>query len=258
VMMLVLAAFLASAVEAVEAFTLVLAVGVTRGWRSTLIGAGTATLTLAAVIAAFGPALALMPIDALRVIVGTLLLIFGLQWLRKAILRAGGYKALRDEDAYYIAERAAARAAGLTLRAGMDWYAFTLAFKGVFLEGLEVAFIVVTFGANARNVPLAAAAAAVATVITVAVAMVVKGPLSRVPENSIKFVVGILLAAFGTFWAAEGAGADWPGSDASLLAIIPAIAAISFAMVAAMRRKRERQLTVVPAAPSPTPEGVPS
>ena len=140
--MLVLAAFLASAVEAVEAFTLVLAVGVTRGWRSTLIGAGTATLTLAAVIAAFGPALSLMPLGALRVMVGTLLLIFGLQWLRKAILRAGGYKALRDEDAYYLAERAAARAAGLTRRAGMDWYAFTLAFKGVFLEGLEVAFIV--------------------------------------------------------------------------------------------------------------------
>src|SRR5713101_869456 len=126
VVMLVLAAFLASAVEAVEALTVVLAVGVTRGWRSSLIGAGTATLALAMVIAACGPALSLMPIDTLRVIVGTLLLIFGLQWLRKAILRAGGYIALRDEDALYQAERAAARAAGAPRRAGIDWYAFTL------------------------------------------------------------------------------------------------------------------------------------
>src|SRR4051794_4421765 len=145
---LVLTAFLASAVEAVEALTVVLAVGVTRGWRSSLIGAGTATLALATIIAALGPALSLMPIDILRVIVGTLLLVFGLQWLRKAILRAGKYKALRDEEVLYRAELAQAQAAGTTIRAGMDWYAFTLAFKGVFLEGLEVAFIVLAFGTS--------------------------------------------------------------------------------------------------------------
>ena len=258
---LFLAAFLACAVEAVEATTVVLAVGVTRGWGSSLRGLVAGIVVLAAIVAALGPAIAAIPLGPLRLIVGALLLVFGLGWLRKAILRASGYKALHDEDMLYAKEVAAARKAAAVGRRplmGGDPYAFTLAFKAVVLEGLEVAFIVVTFGANARNVPLAALAAAAATVITVAVAMVVKGPLSRVPENSIKFVVGILLAAFGTFWAAEGAGADWPGSDASLLAIIPAIAVVSFAMVAAMRRKRQRQVTAVPSVSSPAAEGVPS
>jgi len=258
---LFLAAFLACAVEAVEATTVVLAVGVTRGWGSPLRGLAAGIAVLAAIVAALGPAIASIPMGPLRLIVGALLLVFGLGWLRKAILRASGYKALHDEELLYAKEVEAARKAGNAGRRplmGGDPYAFTLAFKAVVLEGLEVAFIVVTFGANARNVPLAALAAAAATVITVAVALVVKGPLSRVPENSIKFAVGILLASFGTFWAAEGAGADWPGADASLLAIIPAIAIISFAGVAAMRRKRQWQVTAVPAAPSPTPEGVPS
>src|SRR5215468_3796829 len=232
--MLVLAAFLASAVEAVEAFTLVLAVGVTRGWRSTLIGAGTATLTLAAVIAAFGPALSLMPIDALRVIVGTLLLIFGLQWLRKAILRAGGYKALRDEDAYYLVERAAARAAGLTLRAGMDWYAFTLAFKGVFLEGLEVAFIVLTFGTSQGSIPLAVLGASIALVLVVG-RVVVDAPLRRVPENTMKFAVGVMLATFGIFWSVEGTGIEWPGADGALLGILVVLTLVSLGLVAVLR-----------------------
>jgi len=238
--MLVLAAFLASAVEAVEAFTLVLAVGVTRGWRSTLIGAGTATLTLAAVIAAFGPALSLMPIDALRVIVGTLLLIFGLQWLRKAILRAGGYKALRDEDAYYLAERAAARAAGLTLRAGMDWYAFTLAFKGVFLEGLEVAFIVLTFGTSQGSIPLAVLGASIALVLVMIVGMLVHEPLRRVPENTMKFAVGVMLATFGLFWSVEGTGIAWPGADGALLGILVVLTLVSLGLVAVLRWRHAR------------------
>lgn len=254
---LFLAAFLACAVEAVEATTVVLAVGVTRGWGSSLRGLAAGIVVLAVIVAALGPAIASIPLGPLRLVVGALLLVFGLGWLRKAILRASGYKALHDEETLYAKQVEAARTAGETGRRplmGGDPYAFTLAFKAVVLEGLEVAFIVVTFGANARNVPLAALAAAAAIVVIVAAAAVVKGPLSRVPENSIKFAVGILLASFGTFWGGEGAGASWPGSDASLLGIVPAIAVISLLTVAVLRRKR--QATAVPSA-RPA-EGAPS
>src|SRR5215813_8186997 len=198
---LVFAAFLASAVEAVEALTVVLAAGTTRGWRSALTGAGAAILVLAAVIAVLGPSLSLMPIDALRVVVGALLLVFGLQWLRKAILRAGGYKALRDEEALYRADIEKARLAERDICAGMDWYGFTLAFKGVFLEGLEVAFIVLTFGASNGNIPLAALGAGIALLLVVIVGAVVHKPLSRVPENAMKFTVGLMLTTFGVFWS---------------------------------------------------------
>ena len=238
---LVLAAFLASAVEAVEALTVVLAVGVTRGWRASLIGAGTATLALAALIAALGPALSLLPIDALRVIVGTLLLIFGLQWLRKAILRAGHYTAFRDEEALYRRELAYARAAGRPSRTGMDWYAFTLAFKAVFLEGLEVAFIVLTFGTSQGSIPLAAVGAGIAILVVVAVGALVHQPLSRVPENTMKFAVGLMLAAFGTFWSVEGTGIAWPGADVAILYNLAFLTLISFGMVAVLRRLHERR-----------------
>src|SRR5205809_5373104 len=142
IVFLFLAAFLACAVEMVEALTIVLAVGVTRDWRSTLTGVGAAAVALAVTVAALGPALTLIPIDALRLLVGALLLVFGLQWLRKAILRASGYRSVRDEEAVFERERAAASAAPREERAGLDWYAFTVSFKGVLLEGLEVAFIV--------------------------------------------------------------------------------------------------------------------
>ena len=233
---LVIATFLASAVEAVEALTVVLAVGITRGWRSPLIGAAAATLALAAVIASFGPALALIPLDVLRVVVGTLLLIFGLQWLRKAILRASGYKALRDEDALYEREIAEARAAGTAIRAGMDWYAFTLAFKGVFLEGLEVAFIVLTFGTTQGSIPLAALGAGLALALVAIVGAVVHRPLSRVPENTMKFSVGIMLSTFGIFWSGEGAGVDWPGQDLAILGILAFLTLVSLAFVAGLSR----------------------
>src|SRR5258708_1791088 len=236
--MLILAAFLASAVEAVEALTVVLAVGVTRGWRSPLIGAGAATLALAAVIAFFGPALALIPLDLLRLTVGTLLLIFCLQWLRKAILRASGYKALRNEAALYEKEIAEARAAGTTIRAGMDWYAFTLAFKGVFLEGLEVAFIVLTFGTTQGSIPLAALGAGLALVLVAVVGVAVRAPLARVPENTLKFAVGTMLTTFGIFWSVEGVGGKWPGDDASLPGILAFVLLISFGSVALLRRRR--------------------
>lgn len=238
---LVVSSFLASTVEGVEALTIVLAAGVTRGWRSTLIGVGVALVVLAVVAAALGPALTLIPIDALRLVVGALLLVFGLQWLRKAILRASGYKGLHDEAAIYEREVTAARGQGTVVRAGLDWYAFTLSFKGVLLEGLEVIFIVVTFGATAHQVPLAALGAAVAVVLVVAVGLVVHEPLTRVPENSLKFVVGLLLTSFGTFWAAEGAGVSWPGTDLAILGILAGLAVVSYVYVSILKRQHAAQ-----------------
>ncbi len=232
------AAFLACTVEAVEATTVVMAVGLTRGWRSPLRGALAAIGVLAVIVAALGPALTVIPIGVLRMVVGSLLLIFGLGWLRKAILRASGYKALHDEDEIFARQRAAAESASPGDSGsfhGGDPYSFTLSFKAVLLEGLEVAFIVITFGANANAIPLASVAAAAAIAVTVLVALIVRGPLSRVPENTIKFVVGMLLTSFGTFWSAEGAGAHWPGSDASLLAIVPFVAAVSLLLVGQLR-----------------------
>jgi uncharacterized membrane protein len=226
---------LACSVEAVEALTIVLAVGQTRSWRSALTGVGAAVLVLAVVTGALGPALTALPIGVLRVLVGGLLLIFGLQWLRKAILRASGHKALHDEEAAFAEETAAARAAGAPA-AGLDGYSFTLAFKGVLLEGLEVVFIVLTFGANQHRVGLAAGAAGLAVVIVIAAGFAVHAPLARVPENALKFGVGVMLTSFGMFWGAEGAGAHWPGSDAALLVIVPLTLIVALALVGLLRR----------------------
>jgi len=238
--LLVLATFLASGVEMVEALTIVLAAGVSRGWRSTLVGVAAATLALAVIVALLGPALTLVPIDALRLVVGALLLVFGLQWLRKAILRAGGYVPLHDEDAAFRREMEAARAAGADFRAGLDWYAFTLAFKGVLLEGLEVAFHVRTFGSTEGSLPLAIYGAAAALVLVGGVGVLVHRPLSTVPENAMKFAVGLLLTTFGTFWAAEGAGVDWPGGDGAILAVLAFFVAASCGLVALLRQQRDR------------------
>jgi uncharacterized membrane protein len=228
------AAFLACTVEMVEALTIVLAVAVTRGWRSAGWGIAAALGALAVIIAALGPALATIPIDSLRVVIGALLLIFGLQWLRKAILRASGLKALHDEEAIYQAEVASLSANGE--RPAHDWYAFTVAFKGVFLEGLEVAFIVVTFGGAQHNVGIAALGALAALVIVLIAGAFVHGPLTRVPENTLKFGVGVMLTSFGIFWSGEGAGVSWPGSDAALLALIVFVLATAFVLVAVLRR----------------------
>jgi uncharacterized membrane protein len=241
---IVLGAFLASAVEMVEALTIVLGVGVVRGWRSTLIGVGAATVVLAALIGALGPALRLVPIGTLRFIVGALLLTFGMQWLRKAILRSSGYKALHDEDEAFREERDRAAAAGQQEKAGLDWYSFTVAFKGVLLEGLEVVFIVISFGSAQGRLGLAAAGAGAAAVLVVAAGLIARGPLERVPENRIKFAVGLLLTSFGCFWAAEGAGIDWPGDELSLLGVIAFLGVVSFALVRVLRRQR---LATVPA-----------
>ncbi len=235
---LALSVLAACAVEAVEALTIVLAVGATRSWRSALTGVGAALAALAAITAALGPAVTALPLGVLRVVVGGLLLIFGLQWLRKAILRASGLKALHDELATFESEQAAARGAGALggLGGGLDAYSFTVAFKGVLLEGLEVVFIVLTFGANQHNVPLAAAAAAVAVVGVALAGVVAHAPLSRVPENTLKFGVGVMLTSFGIFWGAEGAGAHWPGGDAALLAVVPVTLACALGMVSVLRR----------------------
>jgi uncharacterized membrane protein len=236
---LALSVFLACAVEAVEALTIVLAVGTTRSWRSAMSGAGAAILVLAVVVAALGPALSTLPIDLLRLLVGGLLLIFGLQWLRKAILRSAGLKAKHDELETYEQETEAARAAGAR-RTGLDGYSFTIAFKGVLLEGLEVAFIVLTFGSNQHRIPLAAAAAGVAVLLVVAAGVAARGPLARAPENTMKFAVGVMLTSFGIFWGTEGAGAHWPGSDAALLAIIPGLLFASTAMAWTILRSVQR------------------
>jgi uncharacterized membrane protein len=234
---LVGSAFLASAVEMVEALTIVLAAGVSRDWRSSLTGAAAAAVVLAVVVAALGPALTLVPLSVLRLVVGALLLTFGLQWLRKAILRASGFKALHDEAAIFAQELEGARAAPHELRAGLDMYAFVLSFKGVFLEGLEVAFIVLTFGSTQGSIPLAALGAAAALVVVTGAGVLARAPLASVPENTMKFAVGIALTTFGIFWSAEGAGANWPGSDAAIPGVLAFVAATSAALVALLRRR---------------------
>ena len=240
---LFLAVFLACVVEAVEATTIVLAAGTARGWRSATTGMAGALAVLAIIVAALGPAVSDVPLRDLRLVVGALLLVFGLQWLRKAILRASGHKALHDEDKIFARQLAAA-AGQPRRRTGLvpDWYGFTLSFKGVLLEGLEVVFIVLTFGSNARDVGLAAIAAGCAVIVVAAVGLAVRSPLRRVPENTMKFVVGIMLTAFGMFWGAEGAGAHWPGSDAALLVLIPAIAVFALGLVWLLRGDRQAVL----------------
>jgi uncharacterized membrane protein len=236
---LVLTVFVACAVEAVEALTIVLAAGITRGWRSTLQGMAVALAALAVITAAIGPAVSYLPLTPLRLVVGALLAVFGLQWLRKAALRAAGYKALHDEASAYAREVAAAHAASRQTRRGVDdWYAFTLAFKGVLLEGLEVVFIVITFGDNQKNIGAAVVGAAAAIIAVTVTGIAVRAPLTRVPENWMKFAVGVMLTSFGTFWGAEGAGVAWPGNDAALLVVVPVIALAAAACIVWLRSRR--------------------
>ena len=232
---LVVSVFVACTVEAVEALTIVLAVGSTRSWRSALIGVGAALTALAAVTAALGPALTTLPINVLRGVVGGLLLVFGLQWLRKAMLRASGLKSLHDEEAAFAHERELATVAG-AVQEGIDGYSFLVAFKGTFLEGLEVVFIALTFGSNQHDIPLAAVAALAAVFLVTAIGAALRAPLARVPENALKFVVGAMLTSFGVFWGGEGVHAHWPGGDAALLVIIPAFALFAIGTVWSLRR----------------------
>lgn len=227
--------FLASAVEMVEAVTIILAVGITRGWRSALIGAALALLALAVVVVALGPSLVTyVPIDVLRIVVGVLLLIFGLQWLRKAILRAAGLRELHDEERIFKAEVSHLAVAEST-RAAIDWSGFVVSFKGVFLEGLEVAFIVLTFGANSGRFDLSVAGALAAFVIIGLAALVVHRPLSQIPENAIKFGVGTILMAFGTFWGGEGVGVEWELADLTIVVLIALYGGVAALLTAALR-----------------------
>ena len=242
-----LPAFLASVVEFVEALTIVLAVGVTRQWRSTLIGVAAAVAVLSVLVGVFGTAIVLfVPIAVLRLVVGAFLVIYGLQWLVKAILRAAGAKAKHDEAAIYAREIAAMREEPPVPAVGMDWISFTVAFKGVLLEGLEVAFIVVTFGASAGQIGPAALGAAVAGVLVLIVGVAVHRPLANVPENGLKFAVGLMLTTFGTFWAGEGIGIAWAWSDATLLALFAIYVVASLAAVWYVRNR------VLPARLRPT------
>lgn len=242
------AVLLAATVEMVEALTIVMAMGVTRGWRSTLLGVGAAIVTLAAFTAVAGYALATwLPTAALQLGIGGLMLIFGLQWLRKAILRASGRKSRHDEDEIYAGEVAAAERAGPVRAAGVDAFAFVVSFKGVFLEGVEVVFIVITFGLSADAMPLAVTAALAGGVLVLVAGVLVRGPLSRVPENNLKYGVGLLLATYGTFWAVEGLGVlrsghqsvAWPGADLSILGLLAAWFLVSRALVYALRSRTD-------------------
>ena len=231
--LLALTVFVATAVEMVEALTIVLAVGVSRGWRPTLQGASLALVVLVLLVAVFGTALATaVPLGLLQFVVGIGLLLFGMQWLQKAVARAAGRRPHRDEVAAF--ERLANRMAHEGRRPGprRDPVAFAAAFKGVFLEGLEAALIAITFGAAANRLGVAFASGGVAVVGVALLGMVVHRPLSRVPENAMKLGVGVLLSSFGTFWLVEGLGGDWPGSEFAVLYIATAY---SVAMLLAVR-----------------------
>jgi uncharacterized membrane protein len=248
---LILTVFVACVVEAVEALTIVLAAGLTRQWRSTFQGMAAALVVLAVVTAAVGPAISYLPLTALRLVIGALLAIFGLQWLRKAVLRATGFKALHDEASAYLKQVAAAESAARETRRGVgDWYSFTLAFKGVLLEGLEVVFIVITFGDNQKDIGAAVIGAVAAIVVVTLVGIAVKAPLTKVPENWMKFAVGVMLTSFGTFWGAEGAGVHWPGNDAALLVLVPVVAIVAAACLFWLRGRG----AALAATPSPTTE----
>ncbi|HVA08597.1 MAG TPA: hypothetical protein VNG12_17830 [Acidimicrobiales bacterium] len=255
---LALAVFGASAVEAVEALTIVLAAGTSRGWRSAAEGVVAALAVLVVIVAGVGvPLIHLVPIDVLRVVIGGLLLVLGLQWLRKAVLRATGNKALHDEDAIYastvaeLSDGAAPSSTGPAPEGGRrrilsgprDAVGFTVAFKGVFLEGIEVVLVVLTLGASSNRLGLAAAAAAAAIVVVTAVGFVVARQLSEVPENTMKLAVGIMLTSFGVFWVGEGAGLHWPGSDLAILGLIAWFAAVTGALVLGMDRLSRRSAT---------------
>jgi Ca2+/H+ antiporter, TMEM165/GDT1 family len=240
------ATFVAAFVEFVEALTIVLAMGLTRGWRSALAGTVAAAVALTAFTAVVGYALATwLPRSALQFVVGVLLLIFGLQWLRKAILRSAGLKARHDEIQEFEEQTEAARAAGERHRFGLDWFGFVVSFKGVFLEGVEVVFIVITFGLNAGSVPVAGASAVLAGLVVIILGAVASRPLAAVPENTLKYAVGLLLATYGTFWAVEGLGLvrggeslSWPGGDIALLGVLAGWLVLSRVLVATLPRVR--------------------
>jgi uncharacterized membrane protein len=245
------AAFLASAVEFVEAFTIVLVVGVTINWRSALAGAFAAAATLALIVATLGVALVrYVPIDILRLAVGIILILFGLKWLKKAILRYSGLKALHDEEAIFEETRAELRARGENIAPRFEPFGVALAYKAVLLEGLEVAFIVITFGSSSATstcnttcgIGSAAIGAAIAGILVILAGAIIKAPLTKIPENTLKFIVGIMLTSFGTFWGGEGFGITWPFSDAFIPVLIVIYLLASFILVMVLRQSKQRRI----------------
>ena len=244
------AAFLASAVEFVEAFTIVLVVGITINWRSSLVGALAAAATLAVIIGTLGVALVKwVPLSDLRLFVGIILILFGLKWLKKAILRYSGLKSLHDEEAIFEETMAEVRARGETIAPRIHPFGVALSYKAVLLEGLEVAFIVITFGSSIQStagngIGSAAIGAAIAGILVISAGALVRAPLTKVPENTLKFVVGVMLTSFGTFWAAEGFNYEWPLKDA----FIPVLAVIfllaSYLLVTFLKQQKRRQLAL--------------
>jgi len=216
----VAASFLASLVEVVEAFTIVLAVGIVRGWRPALVGTGAALLLLAGIVLLLGSMLDRVPLHLLQFVIGILLLLFGMRWLRKAILRSAGYIPLHNEEAEFSKETAYLQGEARQRRPHLDWLAGLAAFKAVVLEGLEVVFIVIAVGAGRGLLFPASLGALAACILVLFIGILVHRPLARVPENSLKFIVGIMLSAFGVFWTGEGLGVAWPGGDLMLLALV--------------------------------------
>jgi uncharacterized membrane protein len=248
------AAFLASAVEFVEAFTIVLVVGVTINWRSAFVGAAAAAAALAVLVGVFGTALIhYVPLEALRFVVGILLVLFGLKWLKKAILRYSGLKAMHDEEAIYEEQIAEMRARGEHIEPNIDPFGVATSFKSVLLEGLEVAFIVITFGSAADSISSAIWGALAAGVLVVLVGALVRAPLQRVPENTLKFVVGIMLTSFGTFWGGEGIGISWWNDDVFLLVLVAFYLVVAGLLILWLRPSASPK-TVEPAASSPAGE----
>jgi len=237
-----LAAFLASLVEAVEALTIVLAVATVRGWRPAGLGAFAGLVVLALIVVALGPLLNRVPLHLLQLVIGILLLLFGMRWLRKAILRSAGIIPLHDEATAFAAGTAELRDQARRHEARLDWLASLASFKAVLLEGLEVVFIVIALSAG-RGMLLPASAGAIAACLLVAcVGLIVHRPLARVPENMLKFAVGVMLSAFGVFWTGEGLGVDWPGADLAIVAFVALFLAVSAAAVVMARRPRTEAL----------------
>jgi uncharacterized membrane protein len=229
----VLASFLGSFVEVVEAFTIILAVGLSQSWRAAFTGTALALIVLAALVLVFGPLLSLVPIELLQYVVGVLLILFGIRWLRKAILRAAGYIALHDEEKAFAAETDALKRQAADRRA--NFLAGLAAFKAVLLEGVEVVFIVIAVGAGNGLLGYASLGAAAACLLVIALGLLLHRPLARVPENMLKFVVGLMLTSFGVFWTGEGLGVAWPGADLAILAILAVFAVVSLAAVRVLR-----------------------
>jgi uncharacterized membrane protein len=235
----VIASFLASSVEFVEALTVILAVGSVRGWRDALAGTGAALVVLLLIVAVLGSALTRVPLDAVQLVVGTLLLLFGMRWLRKAVLRAAGVIPLHDETAAYAKQVQTMREHGTAQ--GWDAVAFLAAFQITMLEGTEVVFIVIAVGAGGTGLILPASLGAFVALLLVALlGFLLHRPLSRVPENSLKFVVGVLLSGFGAFWVGEGIGIEWPGADWSIVALVVAFLGLALATISFCRIARSR------------------